>query len=55
MNKSSKSREEDKNKIEDLNFPSYDGSGNPHSYLKEYLEELAVIGKSDGLKGNSQT
>jgi len=49
MNKSSKV-EEDNDRIEYLNFPLYDGSGNPHSHLEAYLNELAVIGQSDGLK-----
>ncbi|XP_047255078.1 uncharacterized protein LOC107847707 isoform X1 [Capsicum annuum] len=49
MNKSSKSREEDK-RIKGWNFPLYDGLGNPHSHLKEYLDKLSVIGKSDSLK-----
>ncbi|KAM3303611.1 putative protein isoform X1 [Capsicum chacoense] len=50
MNKSSKSREEDKERIEGWNFPLYDGLGNPHSHFKEYLNKLSVIGQSDSLK-----
>ncbi|PHU12946.1 Mitochondrial import inner membrane translocase subunit TIM50 [Capsicum chinense] len=49
LNKS-KSKEEDKERIEDLNFPFYAGSGNPYSHLKEYLDKLSVIGQSDSLK-----
>lgn len=50
MNNSSKSKEKDKERIKGLNFPFYDGSGNPHSYLKEYLNKLSIIGQSDSLK-----
>lgn len=50
MNKSPKAKEEDNNKIKDLNFPLNDGSRNPHSHLKEYVDKLSIIGQSDNLK-----
>ncbi|MCE5166400.1 hypothetical protein HAX54_018724 [Datura stramonium] len=34
----------------DLNFPSFDGSGDPHYHLKTYLDKLVSIGQSENLK-----
>lgn len=50
MNKSSKAKVKDEDKIEDLKFPLYNGFGNPHSHLKKYLDKLLAIGQSDSLK-----
>lgn len=50
MNKSSNSGEENKDKFGDLNFPLYDGSKNPHSHLKNYIDKLSLIDQSEGLR-----
>ncbi|MCD9643077.1 hypothetical protein HAX54_030198 [Datura stramonium] len=34
----------------DIDFPLLDGSGDPHSYMKAYLNKLVGIGKSEDIK-----
>lgn len=49
IDKLSKSRNKNKNRVGDLKFLLYDVFGNPYSHLNAYLNEIVIIRQSDSL------